>query len=238
MSNVTNPFQACNEVFYKPGGVFEALKHNNNWSWLPFFIVIIMAVLPNYLYFTSIDPDWYIDYLLNTSPDFADLSPAELDGMRDVIPVSSMATWGALGGIIGFVVINAIIAVYFNLVTKSDEENINGFTDWYGATWWMGMPVVIGSLVSILMILFANDGSGQMPVSIVSSTSFAHIFGMDISSPWFGLANAFRIESLLSIYIGAAAIASWTNFAWNKSLLLSALPTIIVYGIWAVITLV
>jgi hypothetical protein len=238
MTTVTNPLQACNDVFFRPGSVFEALKQHNNWSWLPFFIVVVMAVLPNYLYFTTIDPVWYVEHLLANSLDFADLSPAELDGMRDLIPVESMGTWGALGGLVGLTIINAIIAVYFNLVTKSDEENLNGFTDWYGATWWMGMPVVIGSLISIVMILLSNDGTNQMPLSIVSSTSLAHIFGLDISSTWFGLANAFRLESLLSIYIGAAAIGSWTNFAWNKSLLLSALPTIIIYSIWAVVIVI
>ena len=110
---VENPFQACNDVFFRPGSVFEALKQHNNWSWLPFVIVVVMAILPNYLYFTTVDPVWYVEHLLANSPDFADLSPAELDGMRDLIPVESMGTWGALGGLVGLTIINAIIAVYF-----------------------------------------------------------------------------------------------------------------------------
>ena len=233
MSHITNPIQACNDVFLKPGSVFEALKTNNNWSWVPFLIVVVVAVLPNYLYFSTVDPVWYVDYLINNSPDFADMSPAEIEGVRDFIPVESLATWGSLGGMFGLIIINAILAVYFNLVTKSDEENLNGYTDWYGAMWWIGMPIVIGSLVSVLMILISNDGTNQMPISIVSATSVAHIFGVEISSSWFGIMNAFRIETLLTIYIGAAAIASWTNFSWNKSVLLSALPTIIIYTIWS-----
>jgi hypothetical protein len=104
--------------------------------------------------------------------------------------------------------------------------------------WWINMPILIGSLVSIFMILLSNDGTNQIPVSIVSATSLAHMLSVDISSSWFGVLNAFRIETLLSIYIGAAAIASWTRFSWNKSVLLSALPTIIVYTIWIAITLI
>ena len=34
MSEVTNPIQACNDIFFKPNGVFKAVNEHNNWSWL------------------------------------------------------------------------------------------------------------------------------------------------------------------------------------------------------------
>ena len=35
MSEVTNPIQACNDIFFKPNGVFKAVNEHNNWSWVP-----------------------------------------------------------------------------------------------------------------------------------------------------------------------------------------------------------
>ena len=78
MRVVTNPIQACNDIFMRPGSVFEALKTHNNWSWIPFFIVSILAVLPSYLYFSSVDPVWYTVYVSTNSADLRDLSPAEI----------------------------------------------------------------------------------------------------------------------------------------------------------------
>ena len=46
MSAVTNPIQACSEVFVRPRAVFEALKTRNNWSWVPFIPTAIIGSLP------------------------------------------------------------------------------------------------------------------------------------------------------------------------------------------------
>ena len=230
MTQVTNPIQACNDIFFRPAAVFEALKTHNNWSWLPFIIVSILAILPNYLYFSSVDPTWYTEYVSTTHADFQDLSPAEIDTIMQFQQPDTLALWGGIGGIVGLIIINAIVAVYYNLVTRSDEENVMGFTDWYGATWWMAMPIVIGSLASVLAILLTNN-AGQIELQAISATSLAFIFGVGIDSHWFNFLNAIRIETFLSIYIAACAIGTWTRFTFQKSVLLAAIPTIVVYGL-------
>ena len=45
MHNVTNPFQACNDIFFKPNGVFKAVGENNNWSWMPFILIMAISLV-------------------------------------------------------------------------------------------------------------------------------------------------------------------------------------------------
>jgi hypothetical protein len=225
--------QACSEIFIKPKDVFTALKTANNWAWVPFFLVVIFAVLPSYLYFSSVDQVYY-ENLLRNSADFQDLSPAEIDASLSFVKVEQLAWAMPIGTIIGILIVNAIMAIYYKLVTQSDEENLAGFTDWYGAMWWIGMPTIIGSLISILMILISNDGSGQIDIGVLNTTSIGYIFGVGMDSAWFNLANSARIESLLSFYIGAVAIGTWTRFSFNKCLLLAGIPYLVIYGVWIV----
>jgi uncharacterized membrane protein len=230
MRVVTNPIQACNDIFMRPGSVFEALKTHNNWSWIPFFIVSILAVLPSYLYFSSVDPVWYTDYVSTNSADIRDLSPAEIETIMQFQQPEAMATYSLIGGVIGVIIINAIIAIYYNLVARSDEECVMGYTDWYGATWWMSMPIVIGSLASVLAIFVTND-AGQIELPAISATSFAFIFGVGIDSSWFNFLNTIRLETFLSIYIAACALAAWTSFTFKKCIMLAIIPTALIYGI-------
>ena len=183
MHQVTNPIQACNDIFFKPNGVFHAVGQKSNWSWIPFFIVAIMASLPAYLYFSTIDITWYQDMIINS--EYADVSPAEQDQIRQGMSRTALTAIGLIFTTLGLLLVNAIIATYLNLVSRGDEECVHGFTDWYGFTWWTGMPVVINSLIAVVLLLFA-DGHQISPVTL-APLSLAFVTGIDMSSDWFGL---------------------------------------------------
>ena len=231
MSAVTNPIQACSEVFVRPRAVFEALKTRNNWSWVPFILTAIIGSLPGYLYFTSVDQDYYHS-LLKMSPDFRDLSPAEIETALSFTQTADIAMYVPIGSVLAMIVVTAIIAIYYKAVTGSDEENLAGFTDWYGACWWIGMPTVIGAVISILMILLGS-ADGQIHPSLASATSIGNVLNIGLDSAWFNFANSVRLEMVWNYYIAAVAIGTWTRFAFNKCLLLAGLPYVLIYGVWA-----
>lgn len=234
MSEITNPFQACNNIFFKPNGVFKAIDEKNNWSWIPFFVVIAMSVLPAYLYFNFVDFDWYKNMLIDTQ--YGDLSPAEQDIYRDNMARPQTMVFMLIGGVLGPIFINAILALYLNLMTKSDEENLNGYTDWYGFTWWAGMPVVVSGLLGIALVALSDNH--QVLPSIVSPLSMAYIFNITMESNWFGLAQSVRIDSIWSIYLIAVGIAQWTSFSTKKSTIIASAPFVIILGIWAITNII
>ena len=233
MSEVTNPIQACSDIFFKPNGVFAATNVNHNWSWFPFILVTVLAILPGYMYFNFVDFEWYKDLIISTS--YADTSPNEQEMIRSGMSVSGMVIFAVLGGFIGFLLVNAILATYLNLVTKSDEENTNGFTDWYGFTWWVSMPTVFSGLVALLVIAFASDHQLD-PVSL-SPTSLAFLLGLSVDSDWFALLQSMRLESLWTMYLVAVGLTQWTSIRGNKAYLIAAAPYAVLWTIWGVVNL-
>ncbi|WP_100642001.1 Yip1 family protein [Alteromonas facilis] len=230
MSQVSNPLQACSEIFFKPNGVFAAINVKHNWSWLPFILVIAMAVIPSYLYFNFVDFEWYKDLIIQST--YADASPNEQNMVRSSMTPQGLTIFSTLGGLVGYLLINAVLATYLNLMTRNDESNTNGFTDWYGFTWWVSMPVIFSALVALFVIAFATDHQ-LSPVSL-SPTSLAFLLGMNMDSDWFGLAQTVRLESFWTIYLMTVGISQWTSFNTQRALITASIPYALLWSIWTV----
>lgn len=231
MSIVTNPLQACNDIFFKPNGVFKAIDENNNWSWVAFILVVTMSLLPAYLYINFVDFEWYKNMLVDTQ--YGDKSPAEKDMFREGMELSQVKFFMMVGGVLGPIVVNSILALYLNLMTRSAEENLNGYTDWYGFTWWASMPVVIGGLIAIALIAF--NGDPQTLPTIISPLSLAYWFNVSMGSEWFAFTQSVRLESIWSIYLITVGVAQWTKFSAQKSLIIAAGPFVVIWVVWLMI---
>ncbi|MDM7860006.1 YIP1 family protein [Alteromonas sp. ASW11-36] len=232
MSQVTNPIQACSEIFFKPNGVFAALNVKHNWSWIPFILVITATILPAYVYFNFVDFEWYREIFINAN--YGDISPNEQENYRNSMTIDTILMFTIVGTIVGSLFINAILAVYFNLVTKSDEQNTNGFTDWFGFTWWIAMPGIISAMIALIVVALATNHQLD-PVSL-SPTSAAFLFNVSMESEWFGWAQGVRIETFWTIYLAAVGISQWTGIRGNKTYIIAAIPYFLLWGIWGLIT--
>ena len=227
-SDVTNPIQAASEVFYRPMAVFNKLAEANNWSWIPFIIVMLLAFFPTYLYYQVVDINWIIEQsaIASLPPD---ASPAEIENFKRTMPAEALQ-YTAFALPIGVIIIQAIIAGYYTMVTRNDEKNVQGFTDWYGATWWIAMPSVINGLIACLLLAIQDSGAQVQP-SIVSPLSVAFVFGIELTSKYFNLLSGLRLDSIWSIVLAGYCITSWTSFSLQKTMIIAVIPTAIILSI-------
>lgn len=234
MQQVNSAFEACSSIFFAPKAVFTTLNEKQNWSWLPFVMIMLAAMLPTYFYFTIVDFEWYRDFLVNTN--YSDVSPAEQDTIRNSMQQGSVMAFGLVAIFLGVVVINAVIALYYNLVTKIDEQSLHGFTDWYGFTWWTAMPSILVSLLSLVLLLLAENG--QIQPHSLSPSSLAYLFNVAPDSDWFGLAQGIRLDSFWSMYLAAIGITCWTSISMRTATLIAIAPSAVIWLIWAVIVII
>lgn len=234
MSEVTNPIQACNDIFLKPNGVFKAISEKDNWSWLPFFIVVVFATVPGYLYFGIVDFDWFQTMQIQQS--MPDASPAEIESYKAASSADMNQMIVLISGVIGLIIVAAVQALYHTLVTRNDEKSIHSFLDWYGAQWWMFLPSVLSALAACVLILLLEPGA-QQSEAILAPFSLAYIFGVEKTSSIFSLMMGIRLESIWSIYLASVCISQWTNFSKQKSVIVAVIPTLIILGLTAAFTL-
>ena len=219
MQQVSNPFQAMKDIFVKPNQVFATISETHNWSWIPFMCIAVIGALPIYMYFNFVDFSWYTELMVQAMA--GDLSPAEQNVFRNVMADQTQSLWtGVFGSVFMLLVSNAILALYLNVVTKADEECVQGYTDWYGFSWWVSIPVIV------------SQDSQLSPVSM-APTSFAFIFSVEMNSSWASLMQAIRLESIWVMYLTAVGLSQWTQLPVKKTYMIAIAPYVLIWASWA-----
>lgn len=224
MNTISNPLQACLRVFTHPNQVFAAINKHNNWSWIAFLLVMTATLLPLYVYYQYVDFAWLKDF--HGSFLAKDVSPAE----REIIltPFASQKVYtlsNLFAFFVGTILLNAVIAAYLNVMTKSDEENVNGFTDWYGFIWWVQLPSVVVAIVVLLMILVVSDD--QRSMYALQPLSMAFWLGLDEQSKWVGFADLLRLDLFFNFYLLITGLHQWTRLSSLRIYLTSFVPFIV-----------
>lgn len=229
MHKVNNPFQAMKDIFIKPNQVFYTINETHNWSWIPFICIAVIGAIPVYMYFNFVDFSWYTELMVQSMA--GNSSPAEQNVFRNMMADQAQTLWtGVFGSAFMLLVSNAIMALYLNIVTKADDECVQGYTDWYGFCWWVSTPVIVSSIMGILVILLAQDS--QLSPSSVAPTSLAYIFSVDINSAWSSLMQGIRLESIWVMYLTAVGLSQWTQLSVKKTYLIAIAPYALIWISW------
>jgi hypothetical protein len=234
MQRVNSPFQAMKDIFVKPNQVFATIKETHNWSWIPFICISMVGVIPVYMYFNFVDFDWYNEFIVQSMA--ANLSPAEQNMLRSSMTDQTQSLWaGVFSSVIVVILSNAVLALYLNIVTKADAECVQGYTDWYGFSWWVSIPFIISNLIAALVVLLALDNQ-LLPISL-SPTSIAFIFNLSTDSDWFSFAQSIRLESFWIMYLMAVGLSQWTQLPPKKTYVIAIAPYALIWSGWALVVL-
>jgi hypothetical protein len=186
------------------------------------------------MYFNFVDFNWYSEFMVQSMA--ANLSPAEQSMLRNSMTDQAQSLWaGVFSSVLVIILSNAILALYLNILTKADEECVQGYTDWYGFSWWVSIPVIISSLIAALVVLLASDNQ-LLPISL-SPTSLAFIFNVEMESAWSSFAQSIRLESFWVMYLIAVGLSQWTQLPTKKTYLIAIAPYALIWLGWAVIIL-
>lgn len=230
MQHVSNPFQAMKDIVTKPNQVFATISEVHNWSWIPFLLIAVIGAIPIYLYFNFVDFTWYNELMVESIA--GGLSPAEQSAVRNAMTDQAQSLWaGVFGSVFVLIISNAILALYLYFSTKADEECIQGYTDWYGFAWWVSLPTVVASLISIILVLVAQDN--QLSPLTLAPSSLAFIFSIETTSQWASLMQSIRLESIWVMYLTAVGLSQWTHFSANRNTIIAVAPYLFIWVIWA-----
>ena len=154
----SNPLTACLDILTSPLDTFDAIKDKKGWSWAPFGLVTASTIALFLYYFSAVDFEWMINQIFEQMATQQEMSAEELQAAQGFMTKTSMTWTTTLGGAMGIIVANLVMAVYFNLITKVSSPNELTFSAWFGFSWWTSMPVVVSWLLAALVIMFSSAG--------------------------------------------------------------------------------
>jgi hypothetical protein len=121
--------------------------------------------------------------MLNQAAASKPMTDDELKAIGSFYEKDTMLWTTAIGGTIGFIVINTLTAIYYHIATKVSASSEYKFTQWFAFTWWASFPAFVSVLLSALVIFFSSDGMVSMqdlqPTSLNSL-----LFSVEPSNAW------------------------------------------------------
>ncbi|WP_235188513.1 YIP1 family protein [Catenovulum agarivorans] len=185
------------DMVTRPKYAFTQIASQNLSSWPAFILIILTMQLFYALYFNQVDMPWLVDYTVNTS--LGQATPAEKQQLSQRLTEETIRLSASIGSVLMLVFYGLITSVYLNVITKLDEQNTDGFKDWFGFYWWVQIPAVFQLLLSSIVVLVTD--SSQTPLMDLQITSINQILGLTPEDKFYSFAASFDLFSLWSIVL-------------------------------------
>ncbi len=218
------------DIFIAPKQAFANLRGSGG-NLLLLLAQLLFTALAFYLFYQGMSPEWLVEQQLLHA---GELTPAELEQTRAVMAQTApyTAIIAAVTGPLMLLLVNAILAGYLHLISKMSGDF--RYQDWFGFSVWSQMPMQLNTIGLILLVLFAD--TPNLPLATANYASLNQlVLQLPIGAPFYTWAEAFNLFMFWQIAVMAIGLKQWCNFSMVKATLFAALPTVLIFGIWALL---
>ncbi|GAB3249537.1 YIP1 family protein [Chitinimonas naiadis] len=213
-------------AFTEPSKLFTELKQKPNFL-LPLLLTLVTLVVLWLLYYQRVDGAWLIDQMAASAG-----SPAKEQAMRKALSID-MLKWSTLiAGPVVLVVIYLISALYYKLVGKMCGIE-QSYKAWLSFTSWAAIPALLAMLVGLIQVFIASPQTA--PADIMLTHLDPLFVSLPVAHPWKGWLSSFDLLNFWSIGLAAIGWRTWGDKDWGQAITVAALPSVVIYGIWALI---
>lgn len=206
--------------------------------WFPLLVMIATTVVIAVWYRSVVDIEWVTDRAIRSSSFASRLSEAQIEEtVKRSVERRTLGTVATVFGTpIAVVVIGLISALYMMLAGKVSRVK-RSFRHWFAFTWWAGLPgAVLTMLASALVLLSAT--TAQIDQAELKPLSLNALFVQKtFDQPGYTLFSSIDLIQLFSLYLAVVGVRTWSGRSWLFSSIFALLPYVLIYGIWAFISL-
>jgi hypothetical protein len=215
------------DIFRSPSACFLALYQRGAWGWQPYIFLVLSPFLFWGAYFDMVDFEWLRQGL---AAQLAETNPKQLE----LLDANTLMASEIISDIAGRTLTILMLAFWFNLATKPSQHQ-HGFWKWFAASAVITFPAIIGDLASYVSALLKH---GQVMVYAADLNSLNGLLKLPLTNEWSQFASSFPLLLPWYIALGYAAVGTWTEFERGQALVISALPWLAYYLIWALYILI
>ncbi len=223
MKPSSNPLIMLVDIFRSPQDCFAALYEKSAWGWQPYIILMLTPFLFWGAYFSNVDFEWLkaglSAQMQATKPDLIGLLEA------DTLLASEI-----LSDVMGRTLTIILLALWFNLATRQGQVKL-GFWKWFAASSAIIFPAVLGDLASYASLLLKH---GQVMSYAADLNSVNGLIKLPLTNEWSQFASSFPLLLPWYIFLGYAAVITWTQIERGPALVITILPWVAYYAIWAI----
>ncbi|MCZ8166515.1 YIP1 family protein [Silanimonas sp.] len=220
------------DIFLDPAKVFTAEKDKPTFL-LPMAIMVAVSAGMILAYYLRVDPVWFQDFSLTMMGQ--EMTPAEIAQAKQFMPSAKVQGYiGAAATLIFVPIMYAVFALYFFLAGKIAGAGLS-YKHGLSLATWAAMPTALGALVATISALTMAP---QTPLHAISLTRIDPLLvQLPFDHALSTLAKGFDLLGLWAIALGAIGWRAFTRSGWASAVVVAALPSVLIYGIWLLIAL-
>lgn len=222
-------FGTLTAMFMEPSRAFSAVE-KRSMVWLPLILTLFFTTIILVWYFQSVDFSWLQDRMTASIPD-----PNVREKAKGFMTKSMLQTSSLAGALIGIPIVYALMALYFLFVAKIKKLEF-GFTKWFSFVTWASVPGLLMLPLGAMQIIMASNG--QLGLDQLNPVTLNQLFfHIEMGHPWASLLESINIHSIWSAVLMVVGFQAWSKLSRTTSVIVVALPYVVIYGGWSVISL-
>jgi hypothetical protein len=229
-----NSIAMLQALVFEPRRAFAAIAERPR-VLFPLLLLIIATAGIVLWYYRVVDLEWLTDQQLRNSGMARALTEAQIEEMvkRAGANAGRGAVVAVIASVFGVLIVQLITALYYLLAGKITAVR-RSFRQWLSFACWTALPSVLGVIPAAWVLLTATtaqiDQGALQPLSLNSL-----FFQRTPGEPGYTLLLSINLLQFLSLYLAAVGVKAWSGRSWLFSIVFTALPFMIIYGIWAFI---
>jgi len=221
-----NNLQVARLLFTSPTQAFTALKSKPVFA-LPMWLILIGTIAITAWYYSKVDIAWMHEQMAVA----AKIPAAQQEQMAARMTRPTLLWGSVIAAPIVIVAITSIGALYFMLAGAIANVRYS-FKHWFAFNWWAGSPQIIAFIPSLLILALSRttqiQQSSLQPLSL-NELFFHRVLG----TPGYTLLSSLGLVQVAAAWLAYLGLRAWFGRSPLFCAIVAVLPTVLIYGIWA-----
>jgi hypothetical protein len=223
------------DTFLAPADAFAAVRERPAWAWLALGVIWVASIVSIYTLFSGISVESLVEQQLAAMPDMpADQLAAARSNMQMVAPYT--AHIAAVMIVLASLMMTALTALVYFASERMLSRERNGYSRWFAATAFTGLPQVLNALGLIALALISSEPNLSTNLQYYASLNNLMLH-LTPAENGFTLASSLNVFLLWSVLLAAVAGRVFSSMGWGKAILFGALPYLLVFVPWGALSL-
>jgi hypothetical protein len=211
-------------MFSSPAKAFAAVRDTPVFA-LPMWLLLLGTLATTAWYYAIVDIAW----LQEQQAEMANVPAAQREQMPNVPRAVYIGT--AIASPIVLAIFMVIGALYFMLAGAITNVRFS-FKQWFAFSWWAASPAIIAFIPSILIL--ATTQTTEIHLGALQPLSLNElIFHRPPDEPGSSFLQALGLVQVVAAWLTVIGVKVWSGRSMLFSVVFGLLPSILIYGVWA-----
>jgi hypothetical protein len=216
-----------------PSTTFAELRERPRF-WFPLLLLMASSTLLVIWYYSLVDIKWLTDAMFSGNERLANMPEDQKARMMTAMSRNGMLISAAVSTLIALPAVCAVQALYYLLAGKVAGIAFS-YRHWFTMSAWCALPAVLGVVAGAAVLLTESSPMQISPTQLQVLSLNELFFHIPMTGKGAALLGTISLITPLSWALLTICVKTWTNRSWLSSATFALLPSVVIYGVWAII---